>query len=203
MLRQGRVVVPNWPQRIIQLGHNKQVVFRSDADALRQRAGLAKRDAVGRAVSVESDRDGGLLAGLWAVRRAQSRPGADGEAAGAVSPLQLSSEGGAERVDLAGSRSVLRGMRADSPRASGALSAVGAGSDPGGRMGADSAGHPAGPAHRWGALHARGSEVSRTADRVSGARPAQERSTIHLSRFFPHAFTSPPHLTNQAGFVTA
>jgi hypothetical protein len=100
-------VVQNWPHHVIQRGHNKRVVFRSNADARRQRAGSAKRDAVGRAVCVESDRDGGLLAGLWEVRGAQSGPGADGEAAGAVSLVQLSSAGGAERVDLAGSRSVV------------------------------------------------------------------------------------------------
>jgi hypothetical protein len=63
--------------------------------------------------------------------------------------------------------------------------------------------HPAGPAHRWGALHTRGREASPMGDRVSGARAAQERSHKHLSRFFPHAFTSLPHMTNQADFVTA
>lgn len=43
--------------------------------------------------------------------------------------------------------------------------------------------HPTGPAHRWGALHARGSEASRTAGR--------------------NPFTSPPHMTNLADVVTA
>ncbi len=32
MPRQGRVVLPNWPHHVIQRGHNKQVVFRSDED---------------------------------------------------------------------------------------------------------------------------------------------------------------------------
>lgn len=32
MPRQGRVVLPDWPHHVIQRGHNKQVVFRSDED---------------------------------------------------------------------------------------------------------------------------------------------------------------------------
>jgi REP element-mobilizing transposase RayT len=39
-------VVQNWPHHVIQRGHNQRVVFRSDADARRQRAGSAKRDAL-------------------------------------------------------------------------------------------------------------------------------------------------------------
>lgn len=31
-LRQAHMVVPNWPHHVIQRGHNKQIVFRSNDD---------------------------------------------------------------------------------------------------------------------------------------------------------------------------
>jgi hypothetical protein len=120
----------NWPHHVIQRGHNKRVVFRSTADARRQRAGSDKRDAVGRAVCVESDRDGGLLAGLWAVRGAQSGPGADG-------------------------------VKRPEP-------------------------------YRWSSSRAR-----------AGLSAWTWLDRDPLSRFFPHAFMSPPQMTDQADFVTA